>query len=124
MSGQMAKSQPAPEPAEPPSHAVSLKQAAVGFAFRIYKSLVSPVIHAIAPSRCLYLPTCSEYAYTAISRFGIVRGSWLAMRRLARCHPWGKGGLDPVPDRLSSAHLCAGQSASSASGHNGADHLP
>jgi hypothetical protein len=74
-----------------------LKQRAIALAFRSYKSLVSPVIHAVAPSRCLYLPTCSEYAYTALLRFGIVRGSWLALRRLIRCHPWGKGGFDPLP---------------------------
>jgi uncharacterized protein len=72
-------------------------------AFRIYKSIVSPVVHAFSPGRCLYLPTCSEYAYVALSRFGVVRGSWLALRRLARCHPWGKGGLDPVPERASAA---------------------
>ncbi|MGA3190592.1 MAG: membrane protein insertion efficiency factor YidD, partial [Bryobacteraceae bacterium] len=62
------------------------------------KAIVSPVLHAIAPSRCLYQPTCSEYAYVALSRFGLLRGSRMALRRLARCHPWGKGGLDPVPE--------------------------
>jgi hypothetical protein len=67
--------------------------------FRLYKAIVSPVVHAISPGRCLYLPTCSEYAYIALSRFGAIRGSWLALRRLARCHPWGNGGLDPVPER-------------------------
>ena len=72
---------------------------AVRLAFRLYKSLLSPVLHAISPSRCIYLPTCSEYATIAVSRFGWVRGSWLALGRLARCHPWGKGGLDPVPER-------------------------
>jgi len=93
-------------------------------AFRLYKSLLSPVLHAISPSRCLFLPTCSEYAYTAMNRFGIVRGSWLALGRFVRCHPWGKGGFDPVPDSPSSADSRATQSASSGSGQTGADHLP
>jgi len=68
------------------------------FAFRLYKSLLSPVVHAVSPSRCLYLPTCSEYAYVALVRFGLLRGSSMALCRLLRCHPWGKGGLDPVPE--------------------------
>jgi len=80
------------------SSQVGLKHRAIALAFRSYKSLVSPAIHAVAPSRCLYLPTCSEYAYTALLRFGIVRGSWLALRRIIRCHPWGKGGFDPLPE--------------------------
>ncbi len=65
----------------------------------VYAQVVSPVLHVVSPTRCLYLPTCSEYAYTAVVRFGWLRGSWLALRRLGRCHPWGKGGLDPVPER-------------------------
>jgi uncharacterized protein len=93
-----------------------------GLAFRLYKSLVSPLIHALSPSQCLYLPTCSEYAYTAVSRFGIVRGSWFAARRLARCHPWGKGGLDPVPDAVSPA--CSTCASSSTSSQKSIDHLP
>jgi hypothetical protein len=70
----------------------------VRLAFRVYKSLLSPVVHAVSPSRCLYLPTCSEYAYVALVRFGFLRGSWMALCRLLRCHPWGKGGFDPVPE--------------------------
>jgi putative membrane protein insertion efficiency factor len=66
--------------------------------FEMYRRFVSPVLHAFGWGQCLYLPTCSEYAYTAVVRFGWVRGSWLAVRRVARCHPWGKGGLDPVPE--------------------------
>jgi uncharacterized protein len=69
------------------------------WAFQIYKAIVSPILHAVIPSRCLYLPTCSEYAYVAVNRFGIVRGSWMAVRRFARCHPLAKGGFDPVPER-------------------------
>jgi putative membrane protein insertion efficiency factor len=67
--------------------------------FRAYKSLLSPALHTLGPSQCLYLPTCSEYAYIALTRFGAVKGSWLTLRRLARCHPFSRGGLDPVPDR-------------------------
>ena len=57
------------------------------------------VATAWRPSPCRYQPTCSEYAYIALTRLGPVRGSWLALRRFARCHPFAKGGLDPVPDR-------------------------
>jgi uncharacterized protein len=73
----------------------------IRIAFGFYKSILSPVLHAFSPSQCLYLPTCSEYAYVALVRFGLFRGSWLALRRLARCHPFAKGGLDPVPTRNS-----------------------
>jgi putative membrane protein insertion efficiency factor len=66
--------------------------------FLLYKRLLSPIAHAISPTQCRYLPTCSEYAYVALHRFGPWRGSWLALRRLARCNPFAKGGLDPVPD--------------------------
>ena len=67
----------------------------------LYKSVLSPVLHAFSPGECLYLPTCSEYAYVALVRFGVWKGSWLAIRRLGRCHPFAKGGLDPVPLRNS-----------------------
>ncbi len=50
------------------------------------------------PSPCRYWPTCSEYAKESIERFVARRGSWLAMRRLGRCHPWGGKGIDMVPD--------------------------
>jgi hypothetical protein len=51
------------------------------------------------PTGCRYLPTCSEYAVEAVDRHGPLRGTVLAVRRLARCHPWGGHGIDPVPDR-------------------------
>jgi uncharacterized protein len=70
----------------------------VRIGFRFYKFVVSPILHAFSPGQCLYLPTCSEYAYIALVRFGALKGSWLAIRRFARCHPFAKGGLDPVPD--------------------------
>jgi hypothetical protein len=71
---------------------------AIRSAYWLYKSVLSPILHAFSPSECLYLPTCSEYAYVALVRFGVLKGSWLALRRLARCHPFARGGLDPVPD--------------------------
>lgn len=80
--------------APPPDPQPSLP---IRIAFRTYKSLISPILHTLGTSQCLYLPTCSEYAYIALTRFGLLRGSWLALRRLARCHPFAKGGLDPVP---------------------------
>ncbi|WP_158819686.1 membrane protein insertion efficiency factor YidD [Granulicella sp. S156] len=62
-----------------------------------YKRIVSPMLHVFSVGQCKYLPTCSEYAYVAVVRHGWMRGSWLAVRRLARCHPFSKGGLDSVP---------------------------
>ncbi len=50
------------------------------------------------PTGCRYLPTCSDYALQAVERHGAVRGGFLALRRLARCNPWGGHGIDPVPD--------------------------
>lgn len=64
---------------------------------KAYKSVISPMLHAASLSQCKFLPTCSEYAYVAVVRYGWWRGGWLAIRRLARCHPLSQGGLDPVP---------------------------
>ena len=62
-----------------------------------YKRGLSPLLHAGAFTQCKHLPTCSEYAFVAVVRHGWARGSWLALRRLGRCHPFSKGGYDPVP---------------------------
>lgn len=51
------------------------------------------------PSPCRYWPSCSSYAHEALEQHGLVRGAWMAARRLARCHPWGGHGIDPVPGR-------------------------
>lgn len=60
---------------------------------RVYRVTLSPIVGR----QCRYEPTCSRYAEEALRRYGLVRGSWLAARRLARCHPFVRGGYDPVP---------------------------
>jgi putative membrane protein insertion efficiency factor len=65
--------------------------------FQLYKRILSPLIHTFGISQCIFLPTCSEYAYLAVLRHGWLRGTLLAVRRISRCHPLSKGGLDPVP---------------------------
>jgi len=63
------------------------------FLLRSYKRFISPLL----PPACRFEPTCSVYAMTAIDKYGIGRGAWLAFRRLMRCHPLHPGGWDPVP---------------------------
>jgi uncharacterized protein len=60
---------------------------------RFYQRFISP----LTPPSCIYKPTCSTYAYQAISKYGVLKGGGLAVRRILRCHPWGPGGYDPVP---------------------------
>lgn len=67
--------------------------AAALWLLRGYQLLVSPLLGR----NCRYLPTCSEYAREALETHGLWRGGWLVLRRLARCHPWGGQGYDPVP---------------------------
>ncbi|MBM3958763.1 MAG: membrane protein insertion efficiency factor YidD [SAR202 cluster bacterium] len=62
---------------------------------RLYKAAISPYW----PGACRYEPTCSAYATEAVSTHGGLKGSWLAIKRVARCAPWGAGGFDPVPER-------------------------
>jgi putative membrane protein insertion efficiency factor len=62
----------------------------------IYRYTLSPLIGP----RCRHLPTCSEYADESINRFGLWAGSWMALARISRCHPWGTHGLDFVPTTL------------------------
>lgn len=62
-------------------------------AIRFYQRYISPLFGP----RCIYTPTCSEYARQAIQKYGLGRGCWLAIRRILRCHPFHTGGYDPVP---------------------------
>jgi putative membrane protein insertion efficiency factor len=66
---------------------------------RGYQRFISPVIHAIGGpgSGCRFRPTCSEYFLQAVETHGVFRGSWMGLKRISRCHPWGGGGEDPVP---------------------------
>ncbi|HRZ04911.1 MAG TPA: membrane protein insertion efficiency factor YidD [Candidatus Competibacteraceae bacterium] len=61
---------------------------------RIYQLFVSPLLG----NHCRFYPSCSQYAREAIEQYGVLRGGWLAIRRLLRCHPWHPGGVDPVPE--------------------------
>ena len=60
---------------------------------RFYQYALSPML----PPRCRYQPTCSQYAIEAVRKYGVLKGGWLAAKRIGRCHPWGGSGYDPVP---------------------------
>jgi putative membrane protein insertion efficiency factor len=64
---------------------------------RLYQLILSPYL----PKNCGYEPTCSQYGIEALQEHGAVKGGWLAIKRVASCHPWGKGGYDPVPKHKS-----------------------
>ena len=82
--------------------------AALRLTIRVYQIVISP----LTPASCRYWPSCSVYAVQAISTHGTTAGSWLALKRIARCHPWGGWGYDPVP----------GPGQSHACGHHHLDH--
>ncbi|MCS7221991.1 MAG: membrane protein insertion efficiency factor YidD [Anaerolineae bacterium] len=69
-----------------------MKTIALGV-IRFYQRFISPAL----PPSCRFTPTCSHYAYQAIQRYGLLRGGWLGLKRLLRCHPFHPGGYDPVP---------------------------
>lgn len=71
-----------------------MRQFLIGF-IKVYRLVLSPFIG----QHCRFTPTCSEYAMQAIDEHGSMRGSWLAIRRLSRCHPFHAGGWDPVPQK-------------------------
>jgi uncharacterized protein len=60
---------------------------------RLYQVTFSKIM----PPSCRFTPSCSEYGYEAIQKYGAIKGSWMAVKRVARCHPWHPGGYDPVP---------------------------
>lgn len=67
----------------------------IALPIRAYRLIFSPWVG----HNCRYQPTCSAYALEALERHGALRGGWLALRRIGRCHPWGRSGYDPVPPR-------------------------
>ena len=82
------------EPGRAPDRGRLMKYVLIGL-LRAYRLLISPLYGQV----CRYHPSCSAYALDAVTEHGSIRGSWLAVRRLARCHPWAAGGYDPVPSR-------------------------
>ena len=71
---------------------------------RLYRVAISPLYGQV----CRYHPTCSAYALEAVTLHGSIRGTWLAARRVLRCHPWASGGYDPVPPSRSTPAPCKG----------------
>lgn len=70
---------------------------------RLLILIIKAYAYALSPAlgnRCRFYPSCSAYAATAIERFGVLRGTWLAVTRIACCHPWHTGGVDPVPEHF------------------------
>ncbi|GAW48060.1 MULTISPECIES: membrane protein insertion efficiency factor YidD [unclassified Nocardioides] len=87
----------------------------IGF-LRAYRLLISPLYGQV----CRYHPSCSAYALDAVRQHGSLRGGWLAVRRLVRCHPWAAGGYDPVPPRMNPAPSSRVRAGSTPSPQQGA----
>jgi len=93
------------------------------FLIRAYQLVVSPVLSFLGGpgSGCRFEPTCSAYFLEALARHGFLRGTWMGLRRLGRCHPWGGQGHDPVPE--SGSGLSAAAATRKLSGLPHSDHL-
>ncbi len=89
----------------------TLRTAAARTMLAVYKSAVSPALHAVAPGACRFQPTCSEYAAIAIAEHGVLRGGLMSLGRLLRCHPLHSGGFDPVPAKRNASHALNSGSA-------------
>lgn len=70
-----------------------MKKILIGF-IKLYQKVISP----LTPPSCRFYPTCSHYGIEAVEKHGALKGSWLAVRRISKCHPFHEGGFDPVPD--------------------------
>jgi putative membrane protein insertion efficiency factor len=81
-----------------PSRLVSAARSAAAAPIHAYRYAISPLL----PPSCRFYPSCSAYAIEALGSHGLLRGGWLAARRLCRCHPWNPGGIDPVPPSATS----------------------
>jgi putative membrane protein insertion efficiency factor len=92
-----------------------LRYLMIGF-LRAYRAVISPLYGQV----CRYHPSCSAYALDAVREHGSLRGPWLTLRRLGRCHPWAAGGYDPVPLRTAHAESSRAQAGSSPSPQQGA----
>ncbi len=101
---------------------VQLPALILRMAIRLYQIFIAPVLGP----RCRFHPSCSHYAAEALTRHGAVAGSWLALRRILRCHPWNDGGFDPVPDTLTGARLTTADKAhrSCCPSHASSRHVP
>jgi uncharacterized protein len=77
---------------QPPDSKTVVKSIAL-WIIRFYRNYISPVL----PPSCRFTPTCSHYTYEAIAKYGFLKGGWLGVKRIGRCHPFSPGGYDPVP---------------------------
>lgn len=73
-----------------------MKRILIGF-IKLYQKVISP----LTPPSCRFYPTCSHYGIEAVEKHGALKGSWLAVRRISKCHPFHEGGFDPVPENES-----------------------